>query len=696
MDAPLPRRGRAAAVNPVGRFPRLDTSLDPAALSDEERQRAETVVLRDTTRTALARNDSPDLPFTFSLNPYRGCEHGCPYCLGGDTRVLLADGRSRPIRDVRPGDAVLGTVRRGHYRRLVETTVLDQWETRKPAVRVRLADGTGIVASGDHRFWTDRGWKHVTGANHGHERRPHLTTRNRLLGPGASALTATPVATAEYRRGYLAGMIHGDGHVGTYVYDGRRRARDVHHRFRLALVDSEALDRAAAYLSELGVETRRYVFAEASPGRKRIEAVRASAEAAVGAVREGIELPDRPSPEWGRGFLAGLFDAEGSYSGGALRISNTDRALLCRAAGAFEAAGFDVVVEDRQRVAKLRLRGGLAAHLRFFAWADPAIARKRSVAGVALKQAGDRRVVAIEPLGLSVPMFDLTTGTGDFLAEGVVAHNCFARPSHEYLGFSAGLDFETRIVAKPELPRLLAEALQKPSWRPQTVALSGNTDPYQPVERKLEITRGCLEVLLRHRNPVGLITKNALVTRDLDVLRELAALDLVRVTLSITTLRDALAGPMEPRASRPAARLRAVEALAEAGVPVGVNAAPLIPGLTDEELPAILRAAADAGATSAGYMMVRLPGAVREVFEDWLRRTLPDRADRVLNRIREGKGSRLNDPRFGHRFRSEGPYADAVRQVFRAEVRRLGLNRERPPLATHHFRRLAAGQMDLF
>ncbi len=352
MPAPLPRRGRAAAVNPVGRFPRLDVTLDPAALDDDERRRVETVVLRDTTRTALASNDSPDLPFSHSLNPYRGCEHGCPYC--------------------------------------------------------------------------------------------------------------------------------------------------------------------------------------------------------------------------------------------------------------------------------------------------------------------------------------------------------FARPSHEYLGFSAGLDFETRIVAKPDLPRLLAEAFQKPSWRPQTVALSGNTDPYQPVERKLEITRGCLEVLLRHRNPVGLITKNALVTRDLDVLRELAALDLVRVTLSVTTLRDDLAGPMEPRASRPAARLRAVEALAEAGVPVGVNAAPLIPGLTDEELPAILRAAADAGATSAGYMLVRLPGAVAEVFEEWLRRTLPDRADRVLHRIREGKGGRLNDPRFGHRFRSDGPYADAVRQVFRAEVRRLGLNRERTPLATGHFRRLAGGQMDLF
>lgn len=273
---------------------------------------------------------------------------------------------------------------------------------------------------------------------------------------------------------------------------------------------------------------------------------------------------------------------------------------------------------------------------------------------------------------------------------------CYARPSHEFLGFSAGLDFETQIVAKPDLPQLLAAQLQKPSWMPETISMSGITDPYQPVERRLRITRGCLEVLARHRQPVGVITKNALVTRDLDLLRSLAEAGAASITLSITTLRDDIAGATEPRASRPAARLRAVETFAEAGVPVSVFAAPLIPGLTDDELPAILRAAADAGAQSAGFMLVRLPGATAEVFVDWLRRAFPDRAERVLNRIREMRGGRLNDPRLVHRFRTSGPYADALKQVFRAEARRLGLDRRLPALTAEHFRRLPGGQMDLF
>jgi DNA repair photolyase len=273
---------------------------------------------------------------------------------------------------------------------------------------------------------------------------------------------------------------------------------------------------------------------------------------------------------------------------------------------------------------------------------------------------------------------------------------CYARPSHEYLGFSAGLDFETRIVAKPDLPDLLAKTYQKASWQPEVVVVSGNTDPYQPIERKMELTRRCLEVFVRHRHPVGLITKNALVLRDLDMLRELAALDLVYVTVSLTTLRDEIAGPMEPRASRPARRLHAIERLAEAGVPVGVNAAPLIPGLTDEELPAILAAAAGAGATMAGYMVVRLPGPVEPIFTAWLRRTFPDRAERVLNRLREVRGGHINEARFGHRMRTQGPWGDVLRQMFCSVCARHGLGPRYPELATHHFRRLPGGQMGLF
>jgi DNA repair photolyase len=273
---------------------------------------------------------------------------------------------------------------------------------------------------------------------------------------------------------------------------------------------------------------------------------------------------------------------------------------------------------------------------------------------------------------------------------------CYARPTHEYLGFSPGLDFETKIVVKPDAPRLLSEAFQKPSWTPAVVSVSGATDPYQPVERRLRLTRACLEVFLRHRNPVSIITKNALVTRDLDLLRALAALGLVHVRLSITSLRDDVIRAMEPRTSRPAARLRAVRTLAEAGVPVAVHAAPIIPGLTDEELPAIYAAAAEAGAQSAGFMVVRLPGAVGELFPAWLRQHFPDRYEKVMGRLTEVRGGRLDEGRFHERFRLHGPWAEALRQVARIAARRHGLDRPLPPLATHHFRRLAKGQMDLF
>ncbi len=273
---------------------------------------------------------------------------------------------------------------------------------------------------------------------------------------------------------------------------------------------------------------------------------------------------------------------------------------------------------------------------------------------------------------------------------------CYARPSHEYLGFSAGLDFETKIVAKPDLPQRLAETFQKASWKPAVISLSGNTDPYQPLDRKLEITRRCLEVFLRHRNPVAIITKNALINRDIDILAEMATMGLVKVAISITTLRDEIAGAMEPRTSRPKARLAAIESLADAGIPVGVNVAPVIPGLTDEEVPAILEAAARAGATSAGFMSVRLPGAVSEIFQEWIWRSFPDRAERVLNRIRETHGGQLNDPRLIHRMHAEGAYAAALRHVVKTTCLRLGLERRRSDLSTSHFRRLAGGQADLF
>jgi len=276
---------------------------------------------------------------------------------------------------------------------------------------------------------------------------------------------------------------------------------------------------------------------------------------------------------------------------------------------------------------------------------------------------------------------------------------CYARPTHEYLGFSAGLDFESKIIVKPNAPELLAQTFRSGRWRPQVVALSGNTDCYQPAERILRLTRRCLEVFLQYRNPVGMITKSALVIRDIDLLQQLAALHLVSVTLSVTTLNKNLAGKLEPRASAPARRLAAIEKLAAAGVPVSVNAAPIIPGLNDYEIPAILRAAARAGATHAGHILLRLPHTVKDLFHAWLQVHFPDRLAKVMHAVMDARGGRLNDPRFGSRMRGEGKRVDAIGRLFRIACEKYGLNQtEWPELTTAHFRRHAGmvGQGELF
>ena len=273
---------------------------------------------------------------------------------------------------------------------------------------------------------------------------------------------------------------------------------------------------------------------------------------------------------------------------------------------------------------------------------------------------------------------------------------CYARPSHEFLGFSAGLDFETKILVKERAPELLTKAFQKSSWRPQVVLLSGNTDPYQPLESELELTRRCLQVFLKHRNPVGVISKNGLISRDIDILSELAERHLVSVTVSVTSLRPEITAKMEPRTARPSLRLKTIGKLADAGVPVGVNVSPVIPGLTDEEMGDILKASAERGASSAGYTIVRLPGPVSPLFVDWIEREYPDRAAKVLRRIRSLRGDRLNDPRFSSRMKGEGIWAETIGNLFKVTCAKLGLNKERPRLRVDQFRRLPGGQMGLF
>ena len=254
---------------------------------------------------------------------------------------------------------------------------------------------------------------------------------------------------------------------------------------------------------------------------------------------------------------------------------------------------------------------------------------------------------------------------------------CFARPSHSYWNLGPGLDFETRIFHKPGLAQLLERELSSPGYVCRPINLGANTDPYQPAERQHRTTRELLEVLLAHRHPVTIVTKGALVLRDLDLLTALAGQRLVRVHVSLTTLDDGLKRTLEPRAASPAARLRAIRAMSDAGVPVGVLLAPMIPALNDHEMEHLLEAAAQNGAASAAFMMLRLPHELGRLFEEWLREHYPARADRVLNLLRDARGGRLNDPRFGHRMRGQGPYADLLAARFRAACRRNGIRHER-------------------
>ena len=273
---------------------------------------------------------------------------------------------------------------------------------------------------------------------------------------------------------------------------------------------------------------------------------------------------------------------------------------------------------------------------------------------------------------------------------------CYARPTHEYLGFSSGLDFESKIMVKRDAAKLLEEAFSKKSWQPETIVLSGNTDCYQPVERKLEITRSCLEVFLKFRNPVAIITKNALIQRDVDILKELAKLNLVIVVISITSLKKEIQRKMEPRTSTPARRLQTVEFLSANDIPTSINVAPIVPGLTDEEIPSILREASERGAKSAGRVMLRLPFAVKALFVDWVKREFPDRSNKIINRIKELHGGKLYNSEYGKRMTGEGEWAEMVQKIFAANCNKYNLNKERRALSTNHFRRVANGQMDLF
>jgi DNA repair photolyase len=477
-------------------------------------------IYEDHTKQVLAENDSPDLGFRYSINPYRGCFHGCAYCLSGETRILMADGSTKQLSDVKAGEQVVGTSLGGEgdkTRRFVPSLVLDQWATARRAYRVRLDTGAELVASGDHRFLTPQGWRYVIAPGRNKRARLHLQEKDACLGPGNARL---------------------------------------------------------------------------------------------------------------------------------------------KARGLFKSGPRDVA---------------------------------SSVAGA---------VALVETLGVSLPLFDIATETGDFVANGVVSHNCYARPTHEYLSFGAGTDFERKIVVKPNVAELLREAFEKKSWQGELIMLSGNTDCYQPLENEYRLTRSILAVCAEYRNPVHIITKSALIERDLDLLVRLNAEAAVGVSVSIPFWNVESARKMEPFVTTPVRRMKTVERLAAAGIPVTVNIAPLILGLGDRDVPSILEAAAAAGARGASLIPLRLPGAVKEVFTERLRTGFPLAAEKVLRRTREMRGGKLYDSRFGARMSGEGEFYQTVERLFHQTCARLGLNRHEGHRreVTNTFRRPTdkGGQLRLF
>jgi DNA repair photolyase len=592
------------------------------------------------------------MPFRWTINPYRGCQHGCVYCAGGETPILMADGRTKPLAQVRVGDGIYGTVRRGRDREYARTTVLAHWSTVKPAYRVVLADGTQLVCSGDHRFLTGRGWKYVTGTRFGGlRRRPHLSAGHALMGTGGFA--EPPKQTAAYRRGYLCGLIRADGSIGHYSYSPRNRAADRSYLFRLELAEpgSQAgRARAADYLARAGIGCTDFILTEpfteepgrVEPGswpprtRRRVTAIRTGDPDQARTLEWLLSWPDQPGPDWQKGFLAGCFDARGGYRDGVLRICPADREVTGWLVSSLRSLGLEAVVERTRPPGGpgwVRLGGGLGQALRFFHAVDPASTARSSIEGATVGTDDGLRVAAVEQLGLEVPMYDITTGTGDFIANGVVSHNCFARNSHTYLDLDAGEDFDTKVVVKVNAPELVRKKMASPSWAGEHIAMGTNVDCYQRAEGRYQLMPGIIGALRDAANPFSILTKGTLILRDIELLAEAAEVTEVGLNVSAGFVDKDLWRSIEPGTPAPGRRLEACAALNERGLRCGVLMGPVVPFLSDSpaQLDQAVRQIAAAGARHVMPIVLHLRPGTREWFFTWLRAQHPGLVEAYLD-----------------------------------------------------------------
>jgi DNA repair photolyase len=527
------------------------------------------------------------VPFEWTINPYRGCSHACAYCLSGDTPILMADGSTRPLAQLQPGDAVMGTMGAGPHRRYVATTVLDHWSTSKVAFRVTLADGTRLVASGDHRFLTTRGWRHVSPAE---PWQPALAIGDLMYGVGHFA--EPPKESPDYQAGFLCGLVRGDASLPA-----------------AAPREGAPWIRADAYLDDVPLH-------------------------------EALRWPELPTGGWYRGFLAGAFGATGRADRLSIRFTSNDNAFLSRVTDALTHLGL-----PSRRPAGTRPGAAFSVEVARDLWAALRFRHLTGVADAPLDASGigvrsDKQltVVDIEPLELTLPLYDISTGTGDFIADGVVSHNCFARNTHTYLDLDAGHDFDTKVVVKVNAGELVRRELAAPKWTGAHIAMGTNVDVYQRAEGRYRLMPPILAALRDFANPFSILTKGTLILRDLELLKQAAAVTTVGLSMSIGFVDEATWRAVESGTPSPRRRLDAVRKLTDAGFEVGVLMAPILPGLTDndESIEETAAAIAAAGASSITPLALHLRPGAREWYAAWLTRTHPELAGRYRELFRGG------------------------------------------------------------
>ena len=552
------------------------------------------------------------VPFEWTINPYRGCSHACSYCLAGDTPVLMADGSTKPLAQLKVGDPIMGTMGAGPNRRYVRTTVLDHWATNGTAFRVTLGDGTRLVCGAEHRFLTDRGWRHVSPAKPGC---PALTVGDRL--PGVGHFAEPPKESPDYQAGFLCGLIRGDA--------GRAR-------------EGDAWIRADGYLDDIDLH-------------------------------DALRWPELPSGWWYRGFLAGAFGSTGRTDRLAVVFTSRDEMFLSRVRDALTHLG----LPSRRPVSRpfgaapsIETIRDLWASLRF-RHLTGVTGAPLDASGVGVRSDGRLAVTDIEALGLTLPLYDISSGTGDFVADGVISHNCFARNTHTYLDLDSGHDFDTKMVVKINAGEVVRRELAAPKWTGAHIAMGTNVDVYQRAEGRYRLMPQILAALRDFANPFSILTKGTLILRDMKLLSQAAAVTKVGLAFSVGFLDESVWRSVESGTPSPRRRLDAVRTLTDAGFSVGVLMAPILPGITDtdESIEETVAAIATAGAATVSPLALHLRPGAREWYAAWLQQNYPGLARR-----------------YGELFRGGSylpkAYQHEIGTKVRTAARRYGLNRAEP------------------